>query len=270
MEGASDERFWNKFIDTNKVRVQICHGCKSLNSIVDEHINQGVMNFIAVTDSDFNVILGTIPNKPNLFITDDHDVEMMMYHSNRSFKELVNAIDRGNKIGDYVENGHDLLNETIQITNDIGYCKLSAIKNGFDLEFSNEDEKTHEIERPKYEDALDGKTGQYLGLDKVVCKVHGFTCSCGKKPPKVQDIIEKTTNEKANQYDSWHLSNGHDISYILPFLIRRRCKHRNKQMNHEFIDSVLYAAYKFDDFKQTKLYAAMKRWSIQNNIKIFA
>ena len=270
VEGASDERFWNKFIDTNNVRLQVCHGCKNLNNIVEEHINQGVMNFIAVTDSDFNVILGTIPNKTNLFITDDHDVEMMMYHSNRSFKELVNAIDRGNKIENYIDNGHDLLNETMQITDDIGYCKLASIKNGMDLEFSKEDEKKHEIARPNYEDALDGKTGRYLGLDRIIGKVYGFTCSCGKKPPKVKVILEKTNIEKANQYDTWQLSNGHDVSYLLSFLIRRRCKHRNLHLDHEFIDSVLYAAYKYDDFKQTKLYAAMKRWSAQNNVKIFA
>lgn len=269
VEGASDERFWNKFINKNQVKVQICHGCKSLLNIVDEHIKQGEMNFLAVTDSDFNVILGTIPHKENLFVTDDHDTELMMFHSNRTVKELFNAIDRGNKIADYERNGHSLLDETMQITNEIGYCKLASKRRQHSLLFAFEDEKTHEITRPKYEGALDGQTGRYLGLEQLVGKVHGFTCSCKVKPPKIGEIVEATKEEKQNQYDKWQLSNGHDVSYLLPFLMRRRCRHRNTHIDIEFVDSVLYAAYQLEDFKQTKLYSSLRTWALEKRIKIF-
>lgn len=268
VEGESDERFWNKFIDSNNVKLQVCHGCKQLFEVVDEHINQNVLEFLAVTDRDFYAILGGAPQKTNLFITDDHDLEMMMYHKGNVFQELTNAIDKGRKIATYLQSGHNLLNETLEITNDIGYCKLASIKKGLNLRFAEEDERTHEIKRPKYEDTIDVTTGAYLGIDRIVSKVHGFSVSCKQKPPKEQDILKEVTLEKVNKYDSWQLSNGHEVSYLLAALIHRRCRHK-KKLDQDSIDSVLYAGYRSEDFHLTELYFNMSDWAKKNRIKLF-
>lgn len=268
VEGDSDERFWNKFIDSNQVKLQVCHGSKKLYAIVDEHIKQNVLSFLAVTDRDFHAILGTTPSKPNLFITDDHDLEMMIYHKGNAFHELTNAIDRGGKIADYKNSGHDILAETMEITNDIGYCKLASRRKGFNLVFAHENDKTHEIIRPKYEDVLNSTTGAYLGVGRVVSKVHGFTVSCKGKPPKEKEILSEVTIEKITQHDKWQLSNGHEVSYILPVLIHRRCKHK-KKMDADTIDNVLYAGYKMDDLRLTDLYAALTIWEKENKVKLF-
>lgn len=268
VEGESDERFWNKFVDSNNVKLQVCHECKQLFEVVDEHINQNVMGFLAVTDRDFYAILGGTPNKTNLFITDDHDLEMMMYHKGNAFQELTNAIDRGGKIAKYEQSGHNLLKDAIEITDDIGYCKLVSIKKGLNLKFSEENEHSHEISRPKYEDAIDNATGAYLGMDRIVSKIHGFCMSCKQKPPKVHDIIKEVTVEKANTYDSWQLSNGHEVSNLLAVLIHRRCKHK-KKLDQDIIESVLYAGYKPQDFHLTVLYLDMNKWAKQNKIKLF-
>ena len=269
VEGDSDERFWNKFIDSSQVKLQVCHGCKQLFKIVKEHIQQNELRFIAITDRDFHDILGTTPNLMNLFITDDHDLELMMYHKGKAFEEMMNAIDRGGKIKAYVQLGHDLLRETMDITDDIGYCRLASHRAGFDFLFSSEQEKTHDIIRPKYEGALHSNTGAYLGIDRIVSKVHGFTVSYKHKPPKEQDLEREAKAEKKNAYNTWQLSNGHEVSYLLPYLIRRRCKHNNTKMDQDYIDSVLYAAYDENDFHQTDLYDEMYKWAKKNKIKLF-
>ena len=81
VEGDSDERFWNKFIDSTQVKLQVCHGCKQLFKVVNEHILQNEFHFIAVTDRDFHAILGTTPKLTNLFFTDDHDLAGVFDHS---------------------------------------------------------------------------------------------------------------------------------------------------------------------------------------------
>lgn len=265
VEGESDERFWNKFIDSSQVQLQVCHSCKILLEVVKEHIKQNVLDYVAVTDRDFHAILGTTPTLTNLFITDDHDLELMMYHKGNAFSELTNAIDRGGRIKAYLKSGHDLLNETMVITDDIGYCKLVSHRNGYTFKFDYQDKKTHEIIRPKYEDALDGKTGAYLGLDRIIKKVHGFTSSCKCTPSSEKLLIEETVKEKDNNsYDSWQLSNGHDVSYLLPFLIRRCCNFSRIKLDKELIDTVLYAAYKAEDLFLTDIYSAIKQWSKTN------
>ena len=268
VEGASDERFWNKFIDTANVKIQVCFGCKKLLDVVDEHIKQGLNDFLAVIDRDFYAILGNTPQKNNLFITDDHDLEMMMYHKGNAFKEMLNAIDRGNKISAYIDTDHNLLDETLEITNDIGYCKIACEKGHLGVVFSYEDERTHEIMHPKYEGCMDGKSGKYLGIEYIVAKVRGFNDSCKNKIPKGEVILKAAVNEKQTQCDKWQLSNGHDVSYILPYIMRRRCKHPNNKMDREFIESVLYAAYTDNDFHLTDLYKEMELWS-KNRIKLF-
>lgn len=42
VEGESDERFWNKFIDSDNVKVRVCQECKQLFDVIDEHIRQNV------------------------------------------------------------------------------------------------------------------------------------------------------------------------------------------------------------------------------------
>lgn len=269
VEGASDERFWNKFVDSSNVKLQVCFGCKKLLAVIDEHIKQGVNDFLAVIDRDFCGILGNTPKKDNLFITDDHDIEMTMYHKGNAFSEMLNAIDRGGKIGAYVKQGHDILDETMEITNDIGCCKVANEKGNLGIIFAHENEKTHEIKRPKYEGCMDGKTGKYNGLNHVVAKIKGFNDSIKNKTPKETSIIAAAQSEKTVGYDKWQLSNGHDVSYLLPYIIRRRCKHSNNNMDIEFIDSVLYAAYKVDDFHLTTLYKEMDIWSRKKKLKLF-
>ena len=269
VEGASDERFWNKFIDTSIIKIQVCHGCDKVEEAVDEHLKEGVMCFLAIIDSDFHRIYGTIPQKTNLFVTDDHDLEMMMYHNNRTFVELMNSIDRGYKIATYTNSGHDILDETIEITNEIGYCKLANNKHKWGLRFSVEDERSHEIERPDYKDVLDNTTGNYLGEARLVSKVYGFNKKHKLNPPKEGVILQAMHNEKVTTYENWQFSNGHEVSCLLPYIIRRRCKHRNKNLDNEFIESVLYAAYEKQDFVTTQLYAELTDWGKKHRIQLF-
>lgn len=269
VEGDSDERFWNKFIDSSRVRIQVCHGKNKVLDVVEKHEEEDVRSFIAVVDRDFGAITGNLPHHINLFVTDDHDLEMMIYHKGNAYQELLNAIDRGGKIKAYEKSNPDLLAETLTITNDIGYCKLAAYNNRFVLEFAKEDLNSHDIVRPKYEDTIDVRTGNYLGVERVVSKIIGFTISCKKKPPKDIIVLEKVKEEKATLYDSWQLSNGHDVSCILPVLIRRRCMHKHNNIDSEYIDSVLCAAYSKDDLKMTDLYAEMIKWSEENNYILF-
>lgn len=269
VEGASDERFWNKFIDTKLVKIQVCHGCGKVEEVVEQHIKEGVMSFLAIIDSDFHRILGSTPQKTNLFITDDHDLEMMMYHNNRAFAEMKNSIDRGYKIASYTSSGHDILKETIEITNDIGYCRLANKKNGWGMKFSIEDEETHDIVRPEYKDILENASGNYLGDTRLVSKVFGFNKKHKLNPPLESVILEAMRFEKRTTYDDWQFSNGHDVSCLLPYIIRRRCKHRNKNMDQEYIESVLYAAYEKQDFVSTQLYASLNDWGKKHKIKLF-
>lgn len=89
------------------------------------------------------------------------------------------------------------------------------------------------------------------------------------KPPKEKELVQEVSVEKKNVYDSWQLSNGHVVSYLLPYLIRRRCKHTNTKMDQDYIDSVLFAAYDVNVFHSTDLYAEMNKWSRKNKIKLF-
>lgn len=269
IEGASDERFWNKFINSDVVKIQVCNGRNKVLNVVREHIKQGMFHYLAVIDNDFDVINDNRQYYPNLFYNDDHDLEMMMYHKGKAFQEMKNSIDRGNKIAQYEESGHCVLDETLEMTIDIGYCKLAGRRLIPEIEYTLEDERYHEIIRPSYEDIMDGKTGQYDGVKRIISKIVGFLKSHHKHYPSEVEYNLCYQEERKREYDKWQISNGHDVSYLLPYVIRRRCKHRNSKMDIDFIDSVLLAAYSKEDLMQTEVYNSMNQWSEAKQIKIF-
>lgn len=266
VEGRSDERFWNKFVG-EEVLIQVCHGKHHVLKTVEEHNKQGVMRFLAIIDKDFYDILGGKPDLSNLFVTDFHDLEMMLFFSN-AFAEAINSIDRGRKIKKYLEEGHDLLQEALTITDEIGYVKLATIKNRLSLLFCVENDSTHDIERPKYEDTFDRK-GSYLGVYRLIEKVRGFTESKGEKPETVSRVYTLTDAEKKCVYPSVQLSNGHDISCLIPLIIRRRCGLNNQRLDSEFFDAILYAAYTWEDLVKTKLYEDLYKWTTEYGVALF-
>lgn len=95
VEGVSDECFWKKYINRDVINIQQVNGWENVVDCVRKFNDESLHNCsIGIVDCDFEHIY---PHKAitenNIFMTDYHDLEMMMYQSS-ALDSVLKAIDR--------------------------------------------------------------------------------------------------------------------------------------------------------------------------------
>lgn len=267
VEGVSDECFWKKYINRDVINIQQVNGWENVVDCVRKFNDESLHNnCIGIVDCDFEHIY---PHKAitenNIFMTDYHDLEMMMYKSS-ALDSVLKAIDRKNKINwSYIE----VLNHVFGITDKIGSLKLSSQKESLGLIFKKEN-RDHEFELPKYEKFITN-SGDYESDDKLIKYIYDYSKSNKRTPEPlaaVDRIITIFNESRKMQHPSSHLSNGHDVSYVMPIVLERKFKLKDKHVTIDTIVIALYAAYNMDLLKQTQLYQAINNWEIQQNKNI--
>lgn len=266
VEGVADERFWKRFVDKDSIHIQQLKGWQNVIECVKSFNAASMHNScIGVIDRDFENLF---PNKniieDNIFLTDHHDIEMMMYTS-PAWDFALKTIDKKNRIS---VSSQDILSSIFDITDRIGYLKLLSIKDELGLIFKKYD-KNHEIELPKYEKAI-SNSGEYVGDDKLINYIYSFTNSNSQKSlPKIETIISAFNELCKENFPSEHLSNGHDITYVLVYILKRKYRLNESYITVDTIDIALTSAYSAEIFKQSELFRLMSDWCEKNSKHIF-
>lgn len=266
VEGSSDERFWKKFLDNQHIKICVCNGWECVVDVIHLHNRDGFGRCVGIIDRDFRYIQKTDDCRDaNLFYTDFHDIEIMMYESD-AFKHMLIALDRDNRIEAMCKyNQSFVLQYLYSITDHIGYLKLANINHHLNLIFKSQ--INHEFRKPKYEDIID-KHGNYLGVESLINKVCGFTSSCTSSGIDRKEVFDAFTKELVNNYDSRQLSNGHDVSIVLSCFFSKKCGIKEKY-SPEYLENILHSSYQLSAFYQTQLYKNLCHWAESRNTRFF-
>lgn len=266
VEGCSDERFWKKYLDNQNIKICVCNGWECVVEVIKLLNIKNFERCIGVIDRDFRSIQGEDDcNEENLYYTDYHDIEIMMFES-EALKSILIAIDRDNKIGSLCNYDYPvILKKLYAITDQIGYLKLANINNHLQLMFKKQ--INHELRKPKYEDIVD-KCGNYLGTTVLINKVCGFTSSYSAIGINRDSVLNAFQKECVNCFDSKQLSNGHDVLYVLSFYVSRAFGIKEKY-SQESLESLLYSSYHITDFCKTQLFKVLLDWEKKHNKSIF-
>ncbi len=246
VEGNTDLNLWKEYTVKTNVRIQVLNGWENVLKRIE---NQA--NCIGIIDKDFRDLTDTLPKEKNVFVTDEHDIEMMMFLS-CVFPKIIAAL----KIDD---NG--LRSDVLEITDDIGLVKLTAEKHNWNLKFKKQsNKKQSDFDYPKYEDAIDKKTFAYLGIEKIIERIITFS---GSKS-KVSDIL---TVIKGLDYQQGKLSNGHDFAYVMEYYLKYR--HKIKNITAEHLEIIIMSAYLSANLLQeTIIYRQIKEYGNIHNIQL--
>lgn len=271
VESSLDECFWKKYINNKVFKILWLEGWETVYDYVKEFDDKGMSNYcIGIIDSDFeNCVSIRNINLNNVFSTDDHDIEMTMYHS-EAFSSAIMAIDKKNKLKSPCK---QILDSVLQITDRIGYLKLYSKQKGINLIFKRMNPKTHDIELPDYKSIIDSK-GQYLGDNKLINHIITFSRNNGSDKKTLSGIdVQKLEKDLSifqnNKYDSYQLSNGHDTTFLLPPILRRKYGLISNYVNENTIMIALISAYNKTLLVKTKMYKAMEKWANVNKIALF-
>lgn len=219
VEGITDQSIWVKYAIRDNVRINVAGGWEKVVAKVTDNKNN-----IGIIDKDFRDLTNDIPQEPNIFLTDEHDIEIMMFKSN-VFSDVILALN---------VTDNNLRNNILTITDDIGRIKLSSIINKWNLTFKRQsNKKKDDFEYPKYEDTID-KNGNYLGLAKVIERTLVFSKSRIKESD-ILPIIQKYNHPLGK------LSNGHDFAIIMQYYLK--IKHKKLKYATDLEDMITALTY---------------------------
>ncbi len=242
VEGDLDKKIFERLYDKERFHVIFCSWypgcrqfidlCNALNPIYTER-------FLVIKDADFDRLNGVSPSFSNLFLTDTHDIEMMMLTDN--FNKIISQtynISNAKEQIDIVM--HDIIHLSyIKWLNNVNDTKLKfdTIKVG------------HIYDGTKCVEIVDWV--DYIKMDKDnknLEHIEEFT------ELSVQDFEHRS---QIDEKDILQLTNGHDLISALERKIHSVTRHN---VSIKKVKNLLANSYTKDDFEKTSLCNDIANW----------
>jgi len=245
LEGDTDIRLFRKFFNLQNCKVEkIPGGNPKVESAVAELLTIYEL-IIGIRDADF-IHLRTIPySKPNIFLTDFHDMEMSLVSENHTFSTIVFEF-----TDSPVEQHNSIRENIIKSIEQISFLKwLNEIEN-LDIVF----DKTGFLDLISF-------TNFSMNFEQY------FNRLMSKSPiAKITDfntIVAKIEDLKTKNPNIYQLCNGHD--FIKAFTQYLKLNGKLKSSNDDLISSIFRIKYSTENFQQTNLFTLTKHWGDSNN-----
>ena len=242
VEGIDDCKIYAKFFDAKRTNIEYVHGKGSVSTALNE-LNNITRQIIGICDADFNHLRNKLSSIRNLFFTDYHDIEMTML----SFNEvLINALMEYS----LQENTQAILQKALEEAKVIGYIRwfneVDIIKlnfNGLGLGgYGTPHDINAHLNIDDYLNALNKRSKN---------KTRTLT------PDDISYFVQNNQTD-----DLFNLCNGHDVTALITLMLD------NKSTTQEQFCSVLRASFNHHYFRETKLYADILSWQINNGFFI--
>ena len=267
VEGMKDYKVYQKFFNEDEIIIKEAFGKYKVVEVLNILTERGFKNKIGIVDSDFSQVLAPREIIDNLFVTDDHDIEIMIIKT-KALETVVNLYCSKSRIKEFEKLNKKTIREILfLIGREIGFLKFANKMHDLGLLFKPKQAEGNQI---RYKHFVDDKDLKYLGKDRLIEAVFNFSQSKSKNI-KAKDIIREKFNEiSAIDFDVTHIVNGHDLSNILLILMKNVLKSSNKMLfDFNSVEDSLILAYQFSDFQNTNLFKDLKEWSDSVGCSLF-
>jgi hypothetical protein len=267
VEGIKDVKFYQKYIDTNSFRIREAFGNEKVKLVLKILNERGFNNRIGIIDSDFNAILNLNEEVDGLYITDDHDVEIMIIKT-KALEDVIHLFCSKAKVEAFEKTKGKPIREILfDLGKEVGYLKLANRVHDLGLVFKPSTSEGNQI---RYRDFIDDETLAFIGSDKMIETVMNYTRAKSAKMKPREEIKDKLEEVAKVTYDQYHLVNGHDLTNILYLLMKKTFRSKNKMLtDYNAVEDSLILAYDYSDFKQTNLFKTLSDWANQSGHKLF-
>lgn len=244
VEGHSDKLIYERLVNKQEVRVTIASGKN--NAIKALSILEKEDNFrrvVAVIDADFSRIEQQIPDSNNLFLTDEHDWEMMLIKS-AAFDKLLKERGSEEKIKAFTE---DIRETLLKLGQEIGKLRWLSLRNKLDLKF----------EGLNFKNFIDQKNLS-INIDKLIISIKNHSQKLSLDEQQIKQDLSVISDEN---HDPWQLCCGHDFISILAIALCKVLGTWNaNDVKTEVLERELRLAYELSYFYQTQIYQLMVNW----------
>ena len=267
VEGKKDVKLYGKFVNEEKIRIKPAFGHEKVKEIMEMLDERGFKKRVGIIDSDFRRILNISENIEGLFITDDHDIEVMIIKT-KALENVLNIYCSKDKIVAFEnKTGISIRDALFALGKEIGYLKLANKIYDLGLVFKPEKVDGNQL---KYKSLACTENFNFLGTDILIETALNYSVNKSSNIKDKNTISEKLKEIRKEELDLMQLVNGHDLSNFLYVLMKNIIKSKNKMLNDfNCIEDSLILAYEFSYFKETHLYKKIVKWSETTEIKIF-
>lgn len=245
VEGSSDQKVYGKLFSQNCVSVDRVHGGveslrKAVSILADE-----TDRVIGIRDADFLHLTKQKETIKNMFLTDWHDLEMMLIHSDRTFCSV------------FAEFSPNEMKECLNLRDKI----LASMKFLGGLRFYNDINDCRWVFRRL------GIGSVYQG-DCLQLNEELLIKTLNQKSKNMRRIIERSKVEELieNIDDLYNLCCGHDVvgALALYFLPKQLAG-----FSFEDVYIALRTAYSIYEFRNTQLYKELSQWEKRSGYQLF-
>jgi len=267
VEGVKDVKFYQKYIDPTSFRIREAFGREKVKLVLKILNERGFHRRIGIIDSDFNAILNINEEVDGLYLTDDHDVEIMIIKT-KALEDVIHLFCSKKKVEEFEKmKGKTIRAILFDLGKEVGYLKLANRVHDLGLIFKPSTSDGNQI---RYRDFVDEETMKFLGSDKMIETVMNYARSKSTTMTAKDEIKAKLDEVCKVSYDPYHLVNGHDLSNILYLLMKKTFGSKNKMLtDYNAVEHSLILAYDYADFRETTLYKDLREWANSNGQKLF-
>jgi Protein of unknown function (DUF4435) len=247
VEGGSDAKFYRQLIDSDQCQLVVALNRDMAISVLEILQKDPSEDVVAIVDKDFDELNGTLPDRPNLFFTDTHDLETMLIQS-PALEKLLSELGSKEKLSKF---GHDVRAVLLAAGCAIGYLLWVSLQDDLSLKFEG-------IDFPKFINR------ELLTIDELEL-IEEVKRKSQKPKLKTSDLHQRMTQKKHPSHDPWQVCRGHDLMYILSVGLRHAIGTKDaKDVTVEILESNLRMCHEQVYFQATQLYSSLNQWETDN------
>ena len=264
VEGNKDFTLFKKFTETEFCKIEIAFGNNNVIDVINELNNRGYSDALGIIDSDFRNLDNEMPENENILLTDEHDLEIMIFKS-KAFETIITHYAQPLKLETFKkENDNQELRQIfLNLAMPLGYLKWANKKNNFGLVFKplKVDGNTLSIS-----DFIPPSTLQFTSYEDMTQTVINYTVNKSELKTTRDAAVKAAKKMIDNTHSLLQICNGHDVIHIISLSLRKKISNMNSNsINPEQLEKEFIFAYDSRYFEQTELYRQVKLWEIQKN-----
>jgi len=215
---------------------------------------RGISGALAVIDADYDRLLGTVIQDPDIVATETHDMEMTLFRSS-ALDHLLGELGDANRIRSVGSTHHNGVRGVIlDAAEYLGAARLISRKHSWSVQFDG----------ISYERFIDVKTLK-VDAESMLRELRGRQARACDGRSMTESAGELFTVERNSGHSLWDLCNGHDVVQILSISLRRLIGTRRvSEVPPGRLELELRLAFDPDEFRASVLHSAFLAWEARN------
>jgi hypothetical protein len=252
LEGDCDGRLFNRFIDPNSCRTFFCYGREKLLGVVEILERDTFAGFLAVADNDSSMIFGERIASNNVIVTDENDIELVIFQSDVLERVLAEYCNSENVAAFEQAKNEPIRSTFVRVAGTLGALRCLSKLNAWHLRFEDmtlQFEQRRDIE---------------ISIDQQIEHLRGR--SQGTTMPLLPQVRQEMDDFRGKFPDAHKYVSGHDLCGVICKSIHDVFGRAHVALTRKAaaVEEVFRAAFSEENFRATTVFADIKAWEVRN------